>query len=285
MNGRGPAIWAHDRTSLQQAQALGSQVEEKVRAAFQAQYGEGSPEHLARWVGGLLAAYEEQLESRPDKPARSCHRGCDACCRIHATVSVPELVLLVQAIREQMSEPQQQVLRARVADRAQAIWGHSSARRMVARIPCGLLEDDGTCLAYEIRPGVCRSENSLEDPQRCGPPPQRHKTFWGSQFLVYNQAILTIRQMLSEKGRDGEAIELTLGLHIALEEESAFARWAAGDKSVFAPAHIHNPIVQYAGHRSLPLIQRQEECWREASSEQRTPGDVLGTDNEGEVRR
>lgn len=88
--------------------------------------------------------------------AIACAAGCAVCCHQHVAVAAVEAVAIARAVAGQPA------LAARVAEAADVIAPLSAQARRRARIPCPLLESDGRCGIYPIRPIRCRGVHSRD---------------------------------------------------------------------------------------------------------------------------
>lgn len=87
----------------------------------------------------------------------ACCRGCDACCRVELSVCAVEASRIDEYLRAA-----EDGVRSRVAARAQA------ARSDPPR--CVMLDDEGSCAVYAVRPMVCRTQGmALRYPPRTFP--------------------------------------------------------------------------------------------------------------------
>jgi Fe-S-cluster containining protein len=82
----------------------------------------------------------------------ACARGCDQCCFAWLTLDQVEAAELRRAIAALPASE-----RARIAERGRReLQREQSNSDLTPR--CALLEDDGSCAAYEARPLVCRTQ-------------------------------------------------------------------------------------------------------------------------------
>jgi Fe-S-cluster containining protein len=184
-------------------------------------------------------AIAETAASDPPDPPLACREGCAWCCHRVVGVSAPEVLRVVAFLRDNLSAPELQAARDRVAQteaRRRALRHDGWA---AARLPCPLLVD-GRCSVYPARPLTCRGYNS-SDAHRC-------ESFTTSRQHVevpvhvpqQRLATLMLDGVLSgvtESGLRGELLELTAALQVALGEPDAAERWLRGEP-VFTPARL-----------------------------------------------
>ena len=131
---------------------------------------------LMRRLGEEAQALEEAQASAEGK-ARSCQKGCAACCRMMVPIAPPEAFALTEFIRSLPNEQQQRIAQRFAASKstllAEGLWHRlmeiSESSRppddealepinqkyYALRMPCPFLEDDA-CSIYEQRPAACR---------------------------------------------------------------------------------------------------------------------------------
>jgi len=172
------------------------------------------------------------LQSAKVTPA--CSKGCSWCCSHKVGVTVPELIAIVAHLRA--SPERLEVARKRAAELAKNPLIFSDSEKPRARIPCALLNDDGSCGVYEVRPLPCRSWLST-DVESC----KKHLDEKAEPKLVLGAARsgrfvqLGLVKVMDDIQRFPYLVELTAGLDIALNVPGAIESWLAGEP-VFEPA-------------------------------------------------
>jgi hypothetical protein len=172
-------------------------------------------------------------------PPLACREGCDWCCYLPVGTSAPEVIRLVQHLRQTLSPEELAALREQVVRLDEQRRALGPGARAKARLPCALLIDH-RCTAYLARPLTCRGFNS-SDASEC----ERFvKSSAKVDVPVYvPQMRLTafildgLRAGLSESRLSGDRLELTAALRIALEVPAAGERFLAGEP-VFASARF-----------------------------------------------
>jgi hypothetical protein len=111
--------------------------------------------------------------------------------------------------------------------------------RAAARLPCPLLVGH-RCAAYAVRPLTCRGFNS-RDARRCelSLDPRNHVSVpaYAPQLRLTTFVLDGMRAGLVGPGLNGDLLELSGALRIALEVPDALERWLAGEP-VFARARM-----------------------------------------------
>lgn len=213
---------------------------------------------VAAAVEAVLALWQAHLARTPfpskELPPLRCARGCSACCHQDVGVTAAEVVFLVDAITATLAPADLAILRQVVADRAAAKRGCATAEERI-QVPCGLLNADGSCQAYPVRPAVCRGANSLSDPALCGVL-GRPFTYWAYPQVIMSAAGAGIGAALHKRFQlDGRQLELTLALDLALREPARISRWLRGDPAAFHEALVDGlPAFDPADRRHLPVV-------------------------------
>jgi hypothetical protein len=184
-------------------------------------------------------AVREAREREPPRAPAACREGCAWCCHKVVGTAAPEVLHILAYLRQSLSPEQWQALRGRVARGAEQRRALSPDRRRRAALPCPLLVED-RCAAYPARPLTCRGYNS-SDAGRCeaalDPENRAVVPAYAPQQRLATFVLDGLGAGLEESRLDGELLELTAALHVALETPDALELWLAG-KGVFAPARL-----------------------------------------------
>ncbi len=163
-------------------------------------------------------ALAEALRTAAPEQAIDCQAGCAWCCHLTVVVSVPEVLRLVEHLRQTLSPDALLALRQRCEARVVERRSMSIVRwERTRREPCVLLVDQ-RCSAYVARPLACRAANSV-DAKACeaGHHGQnRSIPAYLPQLTIYGQTRDRIGHALRERGGPGP-LELTAALLIALD--------------------------------------------------------------------
>jgi Fe-S-cluster containining protein len=189
--------------------------------------------------GAKVAEDTVRQAAQAEPPPRSaCKEGCDWCCHLTVGTTVPEVVRIVEYLRQVLAPADFAALRERVVRLDDERRGLKSAGRRAPRLPCALLVDR-RCTAYAVRPVTCRGFNS-RDASRCeqfvtasGPAPPLYEP----QVRLTAFVLDGMRAGLAQSGLAGERVELTSALRIALEGPDVVERFLAGDPA-FAAARL-----------------------------------------------
>lgn len=168
------------------------------------------------------SALEDPSRSGWSYPA--CRAGCHYCCYELVSVTRAEVAAIVEDVGgwslEELSRLRAELRNA--AGRARGLDGEAYLR---ARIRCPLLDGDGLCRIYGVRPLMCRGHNSLEveacrrvaqGPSKGG----RRSGVRGNAYIygVMDGSFSGLRQVLDEEGPESAATYLVTALAEALDE-------------------------------------------------------------------
>ena len=183
---------------------------------------------LARNAQEIFDVTESTMsQSFPPNEPVACNKGCAYCCHLLFFTDAPTVFLIADEVAKNLPPGEVEALIGRLADFEEMEFG----LRMVPRPPCPLLMES-LCQAYDVRPLVCRAQNSLRLAE-C------EEKFRGERRLVVAHDIpITVwggiadgvSAGLAEIGFGADAsLEFTMALRIALETPAAAERWLAGD--------------------------------------------------------
>ncbi len=176
------------------------------------------------------AAAADAAAARPRVPPAACREGCAWCCYKPVGTAAPEVLRIVDYLRETLTAEAWAALLRRLFD--------DDARGRSPR-PCPLLVGD-RCIAYPVRPLTCRGFNS-GDARRCEqsltPGRSTEVPVHLPQLRLATFVLDGLRAGLGECGLDGARLALAAALRIALRVPDAREQWLAGG-AVFAPARM-----------------------------------------------
>jgi Fe-S-cluster containining protein len=185
------------------------------------------------------AAVREAMTQQPPRAPLACREGCAWCCYKTVGTAAPEVLRIAAHLRQTLTPEQLHSTQARIKALLEQRRAQRPDRRSRARLPCALLVDD-RCSIYPVRPLTCRGFNS-SDARQCErslePGSQVAVPAYAPQQRLYTFVLDGMRSGLEESHLDGELLELTAALDIALSVPDVAERWLAGEK-VFAPARL-----------------------------------------------
>jgi Fe-S-cluster containining protein len=184
-------------------------------------------------------AVQVALKESPPRTPTACREGCAWCCYTPVGTAAPEVLRIVAYLRQTLSAEQWDGLCERVRAGADERRLLGIERVRLSALPCPLLVEN-RCLAYPVRPLTCRGYSS-SDARSCELALDhtrgvRVPIYWPQQRLAAF-VLDGLRVGLENSRLDGELLELTAALRIALEAPDLEERWLSGEK-VFAPARL-----------------------------------------------
>lgn len=108
-----------------------------------------------------------------------CRTGCNHCCNLVVSTSLPEAMHMVVAIGEarMLAMIPAWIVDAKFLARATEQEVQNYWR------PCSMLSTEGLCSIYDQRPFSCRSHVSFSDPEQCSEPHLEHARLAGAHML------------------------------------------------------------------------------------------------------
>jgi hypothetical protein len=204
-----------------------------------------------RAVDGVLAlvteaqqmaatATRDLRQRRPPRLPIACRKGCAWCCYLQVPVSAPEALRIAHFLRQTLPPDELEAVRARVAALDERTRGLTARQRLAVGRPCALLADHA-CSVYPVRPLACQGWHSI-DARACRRNVEHPDADVAiPQYPAYVGVTDGLRDGLetglAELRLQGDELELTAALRIALDLPDAAERWLAGEP-VFAPARL-----------------------------------------------
>jgi hypothetical protein len=176
------------------------------------QGAEGAVEFVVNLHRGI-----DQVADRAarDGPPPDCRAGCAHCCSVRVEATEPEVLRIVHWLRAQSP--------GIAAAALQALRQPTPAGQ---RRPCAFLAPGDVCAIYAVRPATCRKAHSLSvDACAAFEPtlPQNLRRVVDAEALMAGTSA-AYRQC----GLPSSAHELQSAVLTALEDDTAQARWFAG---------------------------------------------------------
>ena len=189
------------------------------------------------FVKGVYASVDQEIACGLDRLRRqegivsSCKAGCCRCCRYHILINVAEAQTLSQYVRREMSADQINRLRARTGQ--WHAWNDSRPGRypppaggeqtdLTHTAYCCPLLVNGRCIAYPVRPVVCRAHHVASDPEWClaADDPQtagEAPVVLGSMVTAASRFSAAIKDRIETSGLDFSRSQMLLPHWLAVE--------------------------------------------------------------------
>lgn len=192
---------------------------------------------------------EAEPAGRPSQIA--CAPGCGACCHQLVAIAPAEAAVIAQFVAQNFTAEERAELAERVRALDTATRDKTAIERARMRLPCAFLVN-GRCSIYAARPLRCRGVHS-RDASHCGwvlvnpdaAAERRGKRTGPGPFLVasvkiMDAALTGLARACRTIAVDGESLELTAGVRIALAIPELEQHLTAGDP-IFAAAALPGP--------------------------------------------
>lgn len=175
-------------------------------------------EFVANLHRGLdsVASHASELGSVSD-----CKAGCSYCCHVRVEAIDPEIFRIARKVRQQ---PESEV--ANLIERLRRRVAAHNAGGIDTKLSCTFLVE-ARCTIYEVRPATCRKAHSLSVKQCEALSPEIPQHL---KLLVEAEALMTgTSEAYREAKLSASAHELNSAVLVALNDESAEARWYNGE--------------------------------------------------------
>jgi Fe-S-cluster containining protein len=196
-------------------------------------------EVAAQAASVAAGAVQTALAKTPPRAAAACREGCAWCCHQVVGTAAPEVVRIVEYLRQSLSPEAFEALGERVTRTDEQRQALKKDRWAAAHLPCPLLVED-RCSGYLVRPLTCRGFNS-SDARACEHSVTKRTKVevpvYAPQHRLTAFVLDGLRAGLEEAGLKAELLELTAALRIALTVPDAVERFLRGER-VFAPARL-----------------------------------------------
>lgn len=182
----------------------------------------GDAWHAIEFVANLHRGLDS-VASRASElgPVPDCKAGCSYCCYVRVEATDPEIFRIAQRVRQLPASEVSDViekLRQRVAER--------NAGGIDTKQGCTFLVEN-RCTIYAVRPATCRKAHSLSVKQCEALAPEIPQNL---KLLVDAEALMAgTSEAYREVKLLASAHELNAAVLVALNDESAEARWYNGE--------------------------------------------------------
>lgn len=167
---------------------------------------------------------------RPEQQL-ACAEGCAYCCYQRVSVTPLEVFELADRLRGDRDADSLEALLGEIRGLASRVRGRTALQHRGER--CPLNDAQGSCVAYDSRPLLCRGANSF-DADACARPGAGIPTYLELTGVAQAAQEELDRECTRISGRQ-EMLELSCALLVVLTDPAAEARWRRGEP-VFAEA-------------------------------------------------
>jgi uncharacterized protein len=185
---------------------------------------------VVHWIRQLQANVDAVYDKHVQSGAQvQCQKGCGHCCHIRVEALPPEIFRIAAYLRAawEANAEAGRLTMQRLTQHSAAV---AAAATSHALPPCPFL-DDQVCSIYPVRPSVCRKGHSL-DVHACeshAPTlPQSLGLLADAEALIQGTS-----RAYADQGLQSGGHEMAAAVLLALQDDTAQARWLAGE-AVFA---------------------------------------------------
>ena len=168
-------------------------------------------------------------DMKSDAPDFDCRKGCSWCCHQSVSVTWPELLNILDYLRQNLEPSQVSALKKRSKRKADEILekSNNTSNGPFHKIPCLFLEED-ICTIHASRPLQCRGgfseeenycKNLLEDTENTQKAVESgllRGKFLITPKLIYNSAQVAMTYAMKDLGMEGSTYELNVAISILI---------------------------------------------------------------------
>lgn len=184
-----------------------------------------------------LASYDEINATGVEQAgvALVCRAGCSLCCWLRVDVCAPEVFLIADTLRKELTPTELDELRGRLAEHAKLVTGMTVLEHATRNVACPLSRD-GWCSVYAVRPHTCRRHHSTDmaacqftydHPDDLEFPGAHHAEL----FHDLTEAMGLHAAVYEYFGFDATVYELGSALEEALTDTACWRRWSRKKKA------------------------------------------------------
>ena len=194
-----------------------------------------APFQAAAQSAFLWADYCLELlqKANPEPQPPACRPGCNFCCYNQVELTAPEALLMGHFLAERLDSAGLQLLLARVEKSCRQRAGKTKRQLADRRVefPCPLLEA-GHCLAYEVRPLMCRAMHSLQVEacrQELADPNLSKVEFYLHRHLIHVSISQGLVNACLALGYQPGPVDLVQAIRQYFSQPGIAQRWLAGE--------------------------------------------------------
>lgn len=182
-------------------------------------------------------AYDQLNESKVKQTGITlvCRAGCSLCCWLRVDVYAPEVFLIADTLRKELTPPELEALKGRLAAHAELVTRLTVLEHATRNVACPLSRD-GWCGVYSVRPHTCRRHHSqnlaacqftYDHPDDMEFPGAHSREL----FHDLTEAMGMHAAVYEYFGFDATIYELGSALHEALTDAACWRRWCRKKKA------------------------------------------------------
>ena len=172
-------------------------------------------------------------KASPEPQPPVCQPGCNFCCYNQVELTAPEALLMGNFLAERLDAANLQLLLGRVEKSCNRRAGKTKIQlaELRAELPCPLLEA-GYCLAYDVRPLMCRAMHSLQVDacrQELTDPNLSQVEFYLHRHLVHVSISQGLVDACLALGYQPGPVDLVQAIWQYFSQPGIGKRWLAGE--------------------------------------------------------
>ncbi|PHR90494.1 MAG: hypothetical protein COA78_35185 [Blastopirellula sp.] len=183
-----------------------------------------------------LRDFQVDINSQsPERQNRECGAGCSACCfTVAVDVTAIEAIACAEYLSSYVCSEEVAIIKQRLEKLTQRRRSMTAKQRKETKLRCGLLDDQGMCQIYPVRPLICAGVFSL-DQDACNDAAEavgKEEKFipLDRPAKVGTMGIsAALQQVLVKSKLDGNLYELNSAVLCALETDNAMQRFLHGE--------------------------------------------------------
>lgn len=169
----------------------------------------------------------------PEPQPTDCRPGCNSCCFNQVELTVPEVLLMGNYLADRLNDSDLKLLLQRVEESCSLRSGKSSRElaKMRSELPCPLLEE-GRCLAYDVRPLMCRAMHALHVEtcrQELADPNLNTVEFYLHRHVINVSISKGLVDACKALGYQPGPLDLTQAIRQYFAQPGTVHRWLAGE--------------------------------------------------------
>lgn len=185
-------------------------------------------------LSAVLSAFDDSAEELAGHRPVACSAGCPHCCVLNVAVLLPEAAVIAGWLELHTRGDERLQLLRRLQQQAGRVRWMADDERIHRRVVCPLLDADGRCAVYPVRPLACRGVTSLDrdvcsaafDPSNleggCAVPVDT------ARKTAMDAAFCALARALEQQGIVSRSIELSAGVASFLENPGLVAELLQG---------------------------------------------------------
>lgn len=199
--------------------------------------GKSDTKKLILMVGKRNAGFD--LINSEFSEAIDCNKGCAHCCHLFVDVMSFEAIAIHQYVRRMLSPQEQKIIVDKVVECYDELKGQTIEEEQKLIRKCPLLNDEGKCRVYPVRPSNCAGmvspdSNLCEEWKMTGDDIQMETPGKIANWRAVEMQAL--KSIADEHGDSVESFSLIRALHALFENPALVQRWKKNRSTNLGPS-------------------------------------------------